>query len=185
MKNLVITLNIKANSKNEAEAIAMRELMQLAQATHCTMASGSGDAVYADGGYVVKSEMNMDGDVHAIHDMQERWLYSPTILSSAILVNEEKQPETEVKHDEPPKSRIHRPRQCECCGDLCADDHPVHRNDKDVLYLCDECWDAALDEGDVYYCESCENYVDVDCLVENPVTHKENICPCCGENINN
>ena len=184
MTNLNITMTIKANSAHEAEMIAACEMTKLAKETHCTEGCGFGEAEYANGAYVVKAGMAFNGNAELVPDMQESWLYSPSILNSCILVKEEKQSEPEAKYEEPPKSRIRRPRQCECCGDLCADDHPVHRNDKDVLYLCDECWDAALDEGDVSYCESCENYVDADCLVENPVTHKKNICPCCGENIN-
>ena len=175
--NININLVVRANSSDNAENIAMRELMVLAQAVAkrngSSMGTGQGGAApIASDAYQVNATVTLNGNVNVndiMSEVQNIWMNKPEIVHSMFAVEEEKQ-------EEPPVPC------CAECGKPLPDDKDegvyVNSNTPDEYLLCDHCLDCKIENGNVAYCDDC-SYVDG--LIENPVTHEANICPYCGE----
>lgn len=175
---LNITTDIKANSKGEAENIMTNALMHFAMDAGSSMGIGNGDTEHIrDDIYTVTATMEMDNGSNIKKAMQNM-SNNPNILNSfAYITSETKQ---DVKTNNEPKPKMHYCKECdkqffETEGAL------VNPNTGDEYFLCDECLENALDNGDVELCDMCGNHVSA--FVENPVTHEENICPICGNTI--
>ncbi|MBR5883859.1 MAG: hypothetical protein IKZ17_01370 [Bacteroidaceae bacterium] len=175
--NMTISLTINATCSNCAENIAQRELMNLAKsiAMKCgaPMACGSGSATALSTGlYRVDATMDIpcnEGANDIIKDIQYKWLTVPEIANSTIFVEEP-----------PQKNPLDGMECCECCGGYFDKDSVVRINPdtEDEYWLCESCFDEA---DDIIDCNCCNAPVNQEALVENPVTGKSNICPCCGE----
>lgn len=175
MKNLEVSLVVRANNTNHAANIAMRELLELAKViakrNAGTMGQGSGSATpLTSDAYQVNATVSIDskGNVNdIIKDIQNVWMHKPEIMHSMFTVEEEKQ-------EEPKRFR------CKRCGGMFKEDdvRTINAETDHEYYLCDRCYD---EDENVDYCECCEMYVGE--LIENPVTHDNNICPCCGETL--
>lgn len=185
MKNLNIMMTIKANNTKEAESIVTRELAELAKciARHngSFMIGGKCDVTeVASGNY--KAIANMEITEYAemndtIYTVQAVWMTKPEIIKSAIFVSESNAP----KAKEEPKNET---AECSHCGKIASISFGVMNqivSPEGLYYLCDDCLDDAMHNGDVYLCDYCATHVSD--LVENPVTHVNNICPCCGETL--
>lgn len=187
MKNLAITMTVKANNVNESENIAMHELMSLAKIVTMhkgtMMACGSGNATdLYNGTYLVEANVSIDtsNDVtEIIKETQNSWSNKANIISSMILVMEEQKHE----HAKEPESEY---CECDCCGDNCCSDymHIINPDSESEMILCDECFDSANNEGDIVYCDCCDSYIHVDSVPMNPVTKEYDLCPCCGNKLN-
>lgn len=184
MKNIEISLVVRANSVNNAENIAMRELMELAKAVAKrnggSMGQGSGNATpIASDAYQVNAtvSINCNANVNDIlAEVQRIWVNKPEIVHSAFAVAEEKQEKTCTAHKRKPAFI------CAGCRREFYDEQDgerINRNTADEYWMCDDCLANKEHKGEIGWCCACDNYVDA--LVENPVTHKKNICPCCGE----
>lgn len=178
MKNLEVSLVIRANSVDNAGNIAMRELMELAKAVakrnggSMGQCSGSATPIASDV-YQVNATVtiNCNANVNDIlAEVQNIWMGKPEIVHSAFAVAEE-------KHEANPMEDMER---CECCGGYfhAADMAVINRDTEEEYWLCPACFDKA---EDIICCGSCREYVNQGDLVENPVKHTYNICPCCGE----
>ena len=186
MKNLAVTMTIKANSVNESESIAMRELMSLAKivAMHkgAMMACGSGNATeLPNGNYLVEANVSIDtsNDVtEIIKETQMIWNNNANIISSMILVMEEKKPEP-AKEPEPER------KECDSCGDMCdvIDMTIINPGTESEMILCDACTTNAELLEDIARCEFCDSIIHVDNLAMNPVTKEYDLCPCCGNKL--
>ena len=99
MKNLEVSLVVRADNTNHAESIAMRELLELAKViakrNAGTMGQGSGSATpLASDAYQVNATVSIDskGNVNdIIKDIQNVWMHKPEIVHSMFTVEEEKQ----------------------------------------------------------------------------------------------
>ena len=177
MKNIEISMVVRAESVNNAENIAMRELMELAKAVAKrnggSMGQGSGSASpIASDAYQVNATVtiNCNANVNDIlAEVQHIWMDKPEIVHSAFAVAEEKQEEAHLI-------------KCERCGGMFNEDDTwvINAETDKEYHLCEHCLNAGADV-DVSWCDSCERYVGE--LIENPVTHEKNICPCCGETL--
>lgn len=180
MKNLEVSLVVRANNTNHAENIAMRELLELAKViakrNAGTMGQGSGSATpLASDAYQVNATVSIDskGNVNdIIKDIQNVWMHKPEIVHSMFTVEEEKQ-ETETNYP------ICRCNACGCAFNNESAGEYVNPGTKNEYWMCDDCIADKEHDGALGYCECCDHYIDA--LVENPVTHEKNICPCCGE----
>lgn len=179
MKNIEIALVVRAESVNNAENIAMRELMELAKAVAkrkgASMSQGSGSAspITSDA-YQVNATVALDCDANIndiLAEVQNVWMGKPEIVHSAFAIAEEKK-ETEANPMEDME-------QCDCCGGYfhAGDMVVVNRDTENEYWLCPGCLDE--EENNLANCPNCHEYIDN--LIENPVTHEHNICPCCGE----
>jgi hypothetical protein len=177
MKKLEIMMTIKANTQHEAEGIAKRELAELAKAiafrNGSFMIDGECDVTeVANGNYKAKAIMNVAeyaGMNETVYTVQALWMTKPDIIKSAVFVGESEEP----KVNEEPK------RTCKMCGRVLSDDEDygvVNEGMETEHYMCYDCIDTT---EEVWWCETCECYMDN--LVENPVSHKKNICPRCGD----
>ena len=177
MKNLEVSLVVRAENTNQAESIAMRELLELAKViakrNGGAMGQGSGGATpLASDAYQVNATVSIDSKRNVndiIKDIQNVWRHKPEIVHSMFTVEEEKQ---EVQ-----KQDAHMVK-CECCGGMFNEDDTwvINVATDNEYYLCTHCLNG---EADVKWCDKCEWHVGE--RVENPVTHEKNICPCCGE----
>ena len=176
--NLTISLTTKANHINEAENIAKVELMRLAKliAMKCGagMACGEGNATpLAPGLYRVDATVEISGNANAndlTKDIQRQWMDVPEIINSMIFV------------DEPPKEDpVENMERCACCDGYFnkADMVAINPETESGYFLCANCFAA---EDNIIACD-CGAYVHQGALVENPVTHEPNLCPCCGATI--
>ena len=172
MKNLTILMTVKANGNAEAELIAQRELMNLAMRTGAMMGCGNGNAKQVSNNtYEVTATVSMDinGNINEIvQNAQREWNEKKEIISSMIFVNESE------REDEDDLVR------CDCCG-VCIDDGTeciINPETENECVLCDECYCA---NENIAYCEYCNTSFDKGYLIENPVSKRKNICPYCGE----
>lgn len=176
MKNLEVSLVVRANNTDHAENIAMRELLELAKViakrNAGTMGQGSGSATpLASDAYQVNATVSIDskGNVNdIIKDIQNVWMHKPEIVHSMFTVEEETQ-------EEPKRIR------CKGCGVLLNENdmyYTINAETDNEYHLCERCYDES---ANVDYCDCCDMYVGD--LIENPVTHEKNICPCCGETL--
>lgn len=183
MKNLEVSLVVRADNTNHAESIAMRELLELAKVVAKrnggAMGQGSGGATpLASDAYQVNATVSIDskGNVNdIIKDIQNVWMHKPEIVHSMFTVEEEKQ-DTET-------NQMEDMEQCACCGGYfhAGDMVVVNRDTDNEYWLCDGCLDEEAEE--LVVCGWCHEYVNKENLIENPVTHDNNICPCCGETL--
>ena len=182
MKNLNITMTMKADSTNSAERLAMSELMHMAQIvgkhSGSMMTSGSGYAEHVSYDiYKVEAEVQVDGtgDVtDIIKETQMAWSTKPEIMNSMILVTETK-PEVEAE-PEPERKR------CDRCGCVLSKHDPQYIVNKDMeteYVVCDVCFD----DDDIVTCDICEHAFDDDELALNPVTCSYDLCPYCGNKL--
>ena len=177
MKNLEITLSVRANNLGHAENIAKRELMELAKVigkrSGSSMASGSGEATHIAGdAYQINATVSIDGNGNVnniIKEIQNIWMNKFEIVRSVVCIV-----------DEPKADPVEDMEKCECCGGYfhAADMAVINRDTEEEYWLCAACFDKA---EDIICCGSCREYVNQGDLVENPVKHTYNICPCCGE----
>ena len=185
MKNLEIMMTIKANNKKEAESIVTRELAELAKciARHngSFMIGGKCDVDETNNGnYKATANMNIADYAslnETVYTVQALWMTKHDILKSAIFVSETEEP----KAKEEPKAET---AECSHCGKIASISFGVMNqivSPEGLYYLCDDCLEDAMHNGDVYLCDYCATHVSD--LVENPVTHVKNICPCCGETL--
>ena len=74
-------------------------------------------------------------------------------------------------------------KKCYACGKMLPVDelNEVIDANGESRYVCNDCVDDELSEGNIELCPTCETYVSE--LLENPATHNHTICPCCGHNI--
>ena len=169
MKNLNITMTVKATSTSNAEQIAMHELMNLAK-TVSLMGSGSGNATHiSDCMYEVKANVSVATDIsneNIANTMTQAFMKSADVVSCFVYV----EPETPKK-------------KCYACGKMLPVDelNEVIDVNGESRYVCNDCVDDELSEGNIELCPTCETYVSE--LLENPATHNRTICPCCGHNI--
>lgn len=169
MKNLNITMTVKATSTSNAEQIAMCELMNLAK-TVSFMGSGSGNATHiSDCMYEVKANVSVatemtNENLGAI--VTKAFTKSADVVGCFVYI----EPET-------PKEK------CYACGKMLPVDelNEVINVNGESSYVCNDCVDDELSEGNIELCPTCETYVSE--LLENPATHNHTICPCCGHNI--
>lgn len=177
--NMTISLTTKANCANGAENIAKRELMRLAKliAMKCGagMACGEGNATPLEPGlYRVDATVEISGSANAndlIKDLQRQWMDVPEIVNSMIFV------------EEPPKADpTENMERCACCGGYFDKENMscINPRTESEYWLCDNC---LTDEDEIYTCLTCHEPISMDALVENPVTHEANLCPCCGATI--
>jgi hypothetical protein len=97
MKNLNITMTVKANNTDHAELIAKKELMELAKAVARNhglyMAECEGSAMeVANGNYKVDPVSKLDGNENidaTVRTIQDLWMTKPNIIKSAIFVTTE------------------------------------------------------------------------------------------------
>jgi hypothetical protein len=183
MKNIEIALVVRAESVNNAENIAMRELMELAKAVAkrkgASMSQGSGSASpLTSDAYQVNAAVALDCDANIndiLAEVQNVWMGKPEIVHSAFAIAEEKR--------EAQANPMDDMEQCECCGGYfyAGDMVVVNRDTEHQYWLCPGCFDFKAEEEEITCCGKCNEYVDMETLVENPVTHEKNICPLCGE----
>jgi hypothetical protein len=182
MKTLNIILTVKAINTNTAEQIGKRELMEFAKTlglrSGSFMASCEGDTTYKEYDlYEVDARVQIDGSfdvTETIKEMQRKRSDKAEIFSSMIFVSDTK---PEEKHE--PKPEV---VACDECGQIVVKGYEtVVNKGTDAEYtLCAECLDRLWEEGDITSCMCCENWIDNDELIENPVMHEKNICPVCG-----
>lgn len=180
MKKLDVRLVVNANNIHEAEAIAQRELMGLAKLigmkSGSSIGSCKGDTLSLGcRTYQVAALIEIDGngDVNgAIAGVQNEWNMRSEIMSSSIFVTEE-------KHEETPKPAT---IVCANCGQILmkGSEYTVNPETTNEYYLCDDCFEVAVDNGVIEHCGHCTRFISKDELVENPVTHKAVLCPYCG-----
>ena len=184
MKSLEITMLVKANSTDNAEQIAMRELMNLAK-TVSFMGCGSGNATHvSDCVYEVKATVGVATDVsetNITNTIQHTWMNNPDIISSFVYVAHESQ-----NAKEEPKETKKETEVCERCGHTFKRNGMsiVYKNKEDYYYLCENCAEEEDENGNLSICDCCLELIDNAYLVENPVTHVNDICPCCGTTLN-
>lgn len=187
MKTLNITLTIKATNYSVAETFGKNELMELAKIigmkSRSCMASCAGNTNYvADGVYEVEATVQIDGRLDVteiIKEAQRNWNANPNIISNTVFVVEE-------QNFEPvQKEKQYEPCECCACGQVMVKgyQHTINRNTDIEYYLCNSCFEYAIDEDEVIECQCCDEYINVDNLVPNPVTGKKDLCPCCGNKI--
>ena len=185
MKNIEISLVVRANSVNNAENIAMRELMELAKAVAKrnggAMGQGGGSATpIASDAYQVNATVTINCNTNIndiLAEVRNIWMCKPEIVHSAFAVAEEKR--------EAQANPMDDMEQCECCGGYfhAGDMVVVNRDTEHEYWLCPGCFDFKAEEEEITCCGKCNEYVDMEALVENPVTHDKNICPLCGETL--
>ena len=184
MKTLNITLSIMAETHAEADLYGKCALMEFAKAvgmrSGSTVASCEGETEYIAGRqYNVNAEMQIDGNINVnetIQEAQQNWNNNPRIFSSTIFVSDEQKPEPVQK------PRDYEPVTCAACGQVMVKGYEtVINNGTDNEYcLCNCCCEESHEEGEIGTCCNCDFWIDMEDLVENPVTHKKNICPVCG-----
>lgn len=172
-----ITMTVKANSTNNAEQIAMRELMNLAK-TVSFMGSGSGNATHiSDCVYEVKANVSVASeinDTNIANTMMSTFMKSPDIISSFVYIGSD-----EHKANEVPKIET---AICKRCGKEFPIDEMIDVSSSDKVYpYCEECLDEAVESEEVFLCDCCTEYVTE--LVENPVTNEASLCPYCGHDL--
>lgn len=179
MKTLNITLMVNATTLNNAETIGKNELMEFAKIigmrSGSFMAHCEGNATHiANNDYEINATVQVDGcgDVsEIIKEAQRNWSAKPDIMQSIIFVTEEKQ-----------KPRDYEAVTCESCGQVMVKGYEniINPGTANEYYLCNMCHER---DDDVIECEGCESYIDVGCLVKNPVTGENDLCPCCGNKL--
>ena len=184
MKTLNITLGIFADSYEEADLDGKCALMEFAKkvgmGSGSTIASCEGETKYVAGrSYNVNAKMQIDGNINVedtIQEAQQCWNDKHYTSHSSIFVEDEKKPEPVQK------PRDYKPVTCKRCGQVMVKgyDNVINHGLDNEYSLCERCLVDEVDEDEVIFCESCENYIDVDDLIENPVMHEKNICPVCG-----
>lgn len=186
MKNFDITLMVKANSILEAEKVGKQALMDFAKtvgmrngsATACC--NGKAEAIF-NGEYEVTATVSVDGNGNTddiVKEVQRAWMRNAEIINSTIFVPNNESSVTEEKHEENPEIII-----CNRCGQVIVGGYETAVNKGTVAEyaLCTECIAKMHKEDKIDFCECCGEWIDMDDIVENPVTHKRNICPVCGE----
>lgn len=169
MKNLNITMTVKATSTSNAEQIAMRELMNLAK-TVSFMCSGSGNATHiSDCMYEVKANVSVATNIsneNIANTMTQTFMKSADVVGCFVFV----EPETPTE-------------KCYACGKMLPVNelNEVINANGESSYVCNDCVGNELSEGNIELCHECKTYVNE--LLENPATHNHTICPCCGHNI--
>jgi hypothetical protein len=114
-----------------------------------------------------------------VYTVQALWMTKPEILKSAIFVGE-----TEAPKEKEPETPKLETAECSHCGKIASISFGVMNqvvSPEGLYYLCDDCLEDAMHNGDVYLCDCCATHISD--LIENPVTHINNICPCCGETL--
>lgn len=187
MKTLNITLTIKANTHDSAEILGQHNLMELVRIAGMRSGSGiatcTGDTHYvSDGVYAVEATAQIDGNgdvTEIIMEAQRKWHAKPDVISSGIFVSEDQKPE--------PVQHAKEPETCECfeCGQVMVKGYAnvINRDSSEEYYLCNGCLECAIENDDVITCQCCDEYVNANDLVYNPVTCNEDLCPCCGNKI--
>lgn len=183
MKTLNITLTVLANTLNDAENRGKMELMELVKIigmrSGSNIASCSGDTDHLDNDkYEVNAKVQIDGcgDVtEIIKEAQHRWNNKFDILSSSIFVEEQKSEPVQ-------KPRDYESVSCDSCGQMMVKgyENVINPGTDEEYCLCERCFTDTCNDGEVVYCEYCDHYIDCDSFVLNPVTGKNNLCPCCG-----
>lgn len=181
MKTLNITLGIFADSYEEADLYGKCALMEFAKevgmSSGSTVASCEGETKYVAGRcYNVDAKMQIDGNINVnevIHDAQQRWNDKYYISSSSIFVVEEQ------KSEPVQKPRDYEAVTCASCGQVMVKgyEHVINKGSDNEYCLCVRCWDG---DDDVFTCECCEEDIDREALVMNPVTGERDLCPVCG-----
>ncbi len=187
MKTLNINLIVKANDTNTAENIGKHQLMELAKIvgmrSGSSIASCTGHTNCVDIGYyeiIATVQIDGTGDVNEIiKEAQRNWNANPNIISSVIFVAEEQKPE--------PVQKAKEPETCECfeCGQVMVKGYTniINPGSSEEYYLCNGCLERAIENDDVITCQCCDEYINTNDLVHNPVTGNEDLCPCCGNKI--
>ena len=187
MKTLNITLTIKANDYNVADILGQGALIELVKTIGINsgsyIASCSGNTEYAaDGVYEVSATVELDGNgdvTEIIKEMQLTWNANPNIMSSSIFVTEEQKPEP-VQKEKEPETYV-----CYECGQVMVKgyEHTINPGTEEEYYLCNACFEREVDNDNVITCQCCDEYVNANDLVRNPVTGNNDLCPCCGNKI--
>ena len=173
---LNITMNIKANNDQEVQPIVTNTFMNLALNAGCMMACGGVNIDHVkDSMYKVTTTMEVD-NASNVEKAAQKLTDNPNILNSLIVVTEDK---SEAKQE--PERAIAK-HICHMCNNAYIEaENVVNPGKANEYYLCNECAEDACYEGTVEWCEECEHHVSD--LIENPVTHKKNICPICGNTL--
>lgn len=176
---LNIHMTIKAVSKASAESIAMEALAEMALKAGCAIAIGNGDTtMLSKDTYkltIVMDITNGNNIQNASHMLMDK----PNIVSAFVFANEETKKETEHEPEHGTARYV-----CKECGAVCfdyAEGTIINPKTENEYFLCDDCLESAEYEGTVELCSACKEYVSD--FVENPVTHKKNICPICGDTL--
>ena len=172
---LNITLTIKAPDSKTAESLAMEALAEMTLKAGCFVATGNGDTTAMSAElYKVTIEMEMSNSERLQEAVQELNT-KPYMVSAFVFACDEEKKEAET---EPAKSSdLYRCDECDALYDK-EDGVFINPGKENEYFLCNSCLEDAAFEGTVWYCEEGEHYVSSG--IENPVTHKKNICPICG-----